>query len=139
MFLWEVSDQDTSTLASEIHDELRREIEQDVGPAGRRAFIVAARGTDGRLAGGLRGFTHWSWLYISHLWVRADVRSLGIGRELLAKAVDEARARGCKGLNVDTFSDRAAKFYVQNGFVELGRIADFPPGRSRIFLQMTLV
>jgi ribosomal protein S18 acetylase RimI-like enzyme len=135
MYVWEVSDQDNTTLASEIHDRLKSAIEPDVGPAEKRGVVIGARDPSGLLAGGMRGFSHWGWLYISHLWVREDLRSKGLGAELIRRVEAEAHARKCTGVYVDTFSAAAVSFYKQNGFIECGRIPNFPEGRDRTYLR----
>ncbi len=44
----------------------------------------------GTIVAGLSGETYSGWLFIKYLWVRDDLRSRGVGRELIAQA--EARA-----------------------------------------------
>jgi GNAT superfamily N-acetyltransferase len=51
--------------------------------------------------------------------VRADRRSGGIGRELMAYAIERARARGCRMVQLTTDKRRtdAHRFYDSLGFV----------------------
>lgn len=134
----ELSTTEDSEPAQKIHRTLKAEVEAEVGPSDRKALILSAHDESGELRGGLRGYSHWKWLYISHLWVDIGARAHGLGARLMMRAEDEARAQGLMGLYVDTFSPRAARFYEKNGFVETGRIQDFPPGRSRIILSKRL-
>ena len=63
-----------------------------------------------------------------------DLRRQGLGAELLRRAEDEARARGCVGAHLDTFSFQARGFYEKQGYALFGTIPDCPPGHARFFL-----
>jgi len=133
------SEDEDSADAKAIHAQLRDHISAEAGPSNRRALIISARlKTDVMLIGGLKGFSHWSWLYISHLWVAEANRSQNIGQMLIDAAIAEARLRQLHGLYVDTFSAKARDFYLRCGFKEFGKLADFPPGQNRYFLSRQL-
>jgi GNAT superfamily N-acetyltransferase len=71
---------------------------------------VVAR-DDGRLV----GFVNVPWDGLVHAWIQdtmvaEDARHLGIGTELVAVAVREARRAGCEWLHVD-FDDHLRPFY----------------------------
>ena len=76
-FNWSVTDVSDSAEAVAIHEALRDHVAAQVGPSHRKDLTIALKGASGDLLGGLRGFSHWQWLYISHLWVE---RSGKIGR-----------------------------------------------------------
>lgn len=57
---------------------------------------------------------------------------------MLDAAEREALARGCQAAWIDTFNPTAAKVYQRQGYQPFGTLADFPVGRSRIFLQKKL-
>jgi len=105
------------------------------GPENAEDLWVIARDDDGRVCGGLKGRSSYSWLFIDWLWVSSLRRGHGIGGHLLAKAEETARARGCLGAYVDTFSFQAPDFYRRNGYEEFGRIDGFPPGHACIWLK----
>jgi GNAT superfamily N-acetyltransferase len=109
----------------------------DVGPSGRRALAVLVRGPEG-LEAGISGYTAWGWLYVVWLWVAEARRGEGLAGRMLAAAEDEARARGCHGAWIDTFSPVALRSYRRAGYVPFGALPDFPKGRSRTFLQKAL-
>jgi ribosomal protein S18 acetylase RimI-like enzyme len=131
-------DRDDGPEAQLIHEALRIEIESQVGPSKRQGLTLVFHSKSGDLQAGLRGFSHWQWLYISHLWVSPEARSKGLGAKLIVEAESEARKRGCLGLYVDTFDEGAASFYRRQGFNEVGRIENFPVGRARIFLSKAI-
>ena len=132
-----VSNEAENSGAAEVASSLAREIIADFGPRDEAPLSIVAR-AGGMVVGGLNGSSHWGWCYIRHLWVDDDWRRKGLGRRLVAEAEEQARARGCAGLYVDTFNNAAVSFYERAGFVLFGRIEGFPPGHARTFLKKRL-
>jgi GNAT superfamily N-acetyltransferase len=120
-----------------VVEALGAEVAARFGPRNELPLSIHAYEGD-ELVGGLEGCTHWGWAYIRQLWVETGFRGQGAGRLLLACAEEEARARGCIGLYLDTFDPAAEKFYESCGFERFGRIEDFPPGHTRRFLGKKL-
>jgi len=127
--------EDNATLL--VSESLGAEIAARFGPRDETPLSIHAYDGDA-LAGGLTGVTHWGWFYIRHFWVAERWRRRGAGRQLLAHAEMEARARQCVGLYLDTFDPGAAQFYEHCGFLRFGQIDDFPPGHARAFLYKKL-
>jgi GNAT superfamily N-acetyltransferase len=61
-----------------------------------------------------------------------------VAARLLAAAEAEARARGCHGAYIDTFSPQALHVYQKAGYAVFGAMPDFPKGRTRSFLSKGL-
>jgi GNAT superfamily N-acetyltransferase len=97
-----------------------------------------ARDAAGKVQGGIRGSTYWSWCSIDVLAVAEPYRGKGLGARLLGKAEEIARARGCIGIRLDTMSFQAPGFYLRQGYTECGRIEDYPPGHTRIWFMKRL-
>jgi ribosomal protein S18 acetylase RimI-like enzyme len=97
-----------------------------------------ARDAAGKVQGGVRGQTYWSWCSIDVLAVAEPYRRQGIGSRLLAQAEAIARERGCVGIRLDTVSFQAPAFYRRHGYVEFGRIDDYPPGHTRLWFMKRL-
>jgi GNAT superfamily N-acetyltransferase len=59
---------------------------------------------------------------LSKCYVRADAHGAGTGAALLARTLDEARARGAAGmwLGTNTANARAIRFYEKHGFTKVG-------------------
>jgi ribosomal protein S18 acetylase RimI-like enzyme len=91
-----------------------------------------------RVVGGADGYTHWGWLYVSHLWVGDDLRGQGVGRRVMETLEDAARARGCRAAWLDTFSFQAPEFYRRLGYRVFGELDDFPEGYRRHYLWKPL-
>jgi GNAT superfamily N-acetyltransferase len=101
------------------------------------AIFVTHPETD-EMLGGLWGWTSFSFLHISVFYLREELRGLGLGRQLLTQAEEEAVRRGCNGVWLDTFSFQARGFYERLGYSLFGTIEEYPPGHSRFFFKKTL-
>jgi GNAT superfamily N-acetyltransferase len=100
--------------------------------------LAVRRPGEARPAGGIIGYILYRWLFIRMFYLPEDLRRGGLGAALIARAEQEARARGCVGIWLDTFSWQARPFYEKQGFRAFGTIEDFPPGASRHFLMKRL-
>ena len=97
----------------------------------RPLAVFLRDGGPGEALGGLVGRTAARWLYVELLHVPRPLRGAGHGARLLAGAEDEARARGCVGARLDTYSFQARGFYERQGYAVTGAIEDCPPGHTR--------
>lgn len=100
--------------------------------------VLARCETSSALIGGLLGHTHWRWLSISQLWVAEEYRGKGFGAKLLALAEEEAIARNCFGVLLDTFDFQALDFYLKLGFEVFAKLDNFPVGHTRYYLRKNL-
>ena len=103
-------------------------------PENARDLAVFVRAEDGTLLGGAMGYTHWEWLFVSHLWVDERLRGQGWGGRLMASLEEAAVRRGCHSAHLDTFSFQALGFYEKQGYARFGTLPDYPRGESRYFL-----
>jgi GNAT superfamily N-acetyltransferase len=108
----------------------------NVQVTGREGCYVSlfVRDESGKLLGGLTGDVWADWLHVKVLWLDPSLRRQGLGSRLLAQAEQEARAHGCKGIFLETFSFQAPDFYARHGFEVFGRIDEYPGEHSQIFL-----
>jgi ribosomal protein S18 acetylase RimI-like enzyme len=124
--------EDPFAMLNTLLTEYNRE---HIGPTIHVPLWIFARDTSGKVQGGLRGQTYWSWCSIDVFAIAKPYRRQGIGSRLLVKAEEIARSRGCVGVRLDTTSFQAPEFYRRNGYTECGRIADYPPGHTRIWFM----
>lgn len=123
----------------QIANFLKSEIESDHGAANRRSLTIwASRDGDSSIIAGLKGFSHWQWLYISHLWVAPEWRGQHIARKLIEMAESEAINRKLIGVYVDTFGETTQLFYESQGYSTFGKIANFTGAADRYFLMKSL-
>lgn len=111
---------------------------EHVGPTAHVPLWVFARDPTGKVQGGLRGQTYWSWGTIDVFAVAPAYRRQGVGSRLLTVAEEIARSRGCVGIRLDTASFQAPDFYRRHGYSEFGRIESYPPGHTRIWVMKRL-
>lgn len=108
------------------------------GPHNDQDLWFIARDDSGAVVGGLKGSSEYGWLFVEWLWIGAGARKRGLGIELLGKAEEVARQRGCIGVHLDSYTFQAPEFYKRHGYEEFGRIDDYPPGQSRVWLKKRL-
>ncbi|MFE2293352.1 GNAT family N-acetyltransferase [Streptomyces sp. NPDC059452] len=100
---------------------------------------VWALDEDGAVAGGLTGRTWAYWLHVDLLWVDARHRGSGLGTRLLAEAERVARTeRACTRSRLETWDFQAPEFYRKQGYEEIGRVEDYPPGVTEFILTKRL-
>jgi GNAT superfamily N-acetyltransferase len=99
---------------------------------------IIGRDQDEAVQAGIRFVLAFEWLFVNWLWVAQLYRKHGIGSRLMAGAEAAARAQGCRGAYLDTFTFQAPKFYERLGYREFGRLNDFPPGHARIWFTKPL-
>jgi GNAT superfamily N-acetyltransferase len=101
-------------------------------------LALALRDADGGTDGGLWGQSYYQWLFIKLLFVPDRRRGQGIGSALLGRAEAVARARGCVGVWLDTYSFQAPAFYARHGYGTFGEIPDCPAPHRKVFLSKRL-
>jgi ribosomal protein S18 acetylase RimI-like enzyme len=122
--------------APAILNNLKEYNVESVGPANRKDLTISVRSSKGAVIGGLIGYTHWEWLFISILWVAEDSRGRNIGSNLVAEAESIAKHRGCRAVHLDTFDFQAPDFYEKLGYKKFGEIFDCPvKGKKRLFYK----
>jgi GNAT superfamily N-acetyltransferase len=104
------------------------------GADNMQELVMAVYSRENELVGGVIADTYWEWLFINVMWVKPELRGLGLGRKLLLAAEQKARERNVKHAYLDTFSFQAPEFYQKLGYSVFGELKDFPPGHARYFM-----
>ena len=87
---------------------------------------IFVRDDKGEIVAGLHGWTWCRACKVMTLWVREDHRRRRYGSRLLRAAEEEARARGCERIFLETFSFQARGFYEKLGYEVIGETEGFP-------------
>jgi GNAT superfamily N-acetyltransferase len=121
-----------------LDDRLYRSNVAATGWDDGRWLAIFVRDGAGELVAGLHGWTWGRTGFVRALWVREDSRRQGLGARLLAAAEGEARRRGCREMQLDTYSYQAPGFYRRLGYEEIGALPGWPDRASRIFFRKPL-
>jgi GNAT superfamily N-acetyltransferase len=104
----------------------------------KRIVIVvrdAAGDKTGRLIGGVLARTWGRCCEVQQIWVDATQRRQGIGRELMRRAEQEALARGCDLMYLETFSFQAPALYRACGFEVACQFEGFDDGIIKFVMR----
>lgn len=74
------------------------------------------------------------WAHIDFLWVSEQARHRGFGTRLMDMAHEQARALGCLGAYLETFTFQARPFYERLGYRVVGEVRGYPPGHTYYFM-----
>ena len=92
----------------------------------------------GEVVAAAAGYTWGGICEVKTLWVHPDHRKAGLGSALMAQAMDEARARGCRLMFLTTYDFQARDFYERLGFECIATIPDKPLGHVEHIMRRTL-
>lgn len=133
------ADENPKVAGREIGALLYRSNVAAVGAPSGEPFVltIKAPGSD-EMLGGLVAVSFWGSFYISDVVVPETARGQGLGSALMRQAEQEARARGCRHMWLDTFEFQARPFYERLGFEVFGRLDGLEPFFPRYFMKKTL-
>lgn len=129
----EHSDEDADAF---LEETFRETSSRAIGEE-RRPFCLLARDT-GKIVAVCKGYNYADDFYIGQLAVAESHRTGGLGGRMLAACEDIARERGCRTLQVDTYSYQAPGFYLKCGFEEYHRIRNYRGDHDRVFFRRSV-
>ena len=104
------------------------------GIAPPKDVAIYIRDEGDRIVGGLSGQEWGGTFHIGVLWVHEDYRGEGYGTRLVQAAEQEALARGCRHVTVNTASYQAPEFYAELGYEQFAVLEDVPSVGHRLHL-----
>lgn len=121
-----------------MDDRLYEHNSAQTGQDDGQLFGFFIRNDQQEIVAGLSGWTWAQACQIQNLWVHSSLRGQGYGERLLEAAEQEARARGCKVIFLESYSFQAPGFYQKHGYELAWQLDDFPPGHQNNFLVKRL-
>ena len=100
--------------------------------------VIVRDSNTGNALGGITGRSSLGLLFIDLVWLAPELRSQGLGKELLSRFEIEGKKRGCIAAVLYTISFQAPDFYKKNGWEVFGEVSCKPDGTSRVFMTKTL-
>jgi len=107
-------------------------------PTDIQPVAILVNDDDGNPVGGLYGRMFYDWLFVEYLAIPIEMRGQDIGTALMTQAEELARAQGCIGIWLDTFTFQARGFYEKLGYRVFGELEDYPRDAARYFLSKRL-
>ena len=107
---------------------------EQTGNLPRIPLTLLLRDDGNRVRGGIRGTIVLCWLQVDHFWADEALRGQGYGSRLLDLAEEAARLHGAIGSQLTTTTFQAIGFYRKQGYAEIGRLKDRPPGHDRVWM-----
>ena len=133
-----VEDQPAEQDLEFLEDQINRYNIAQVGAFDARRLAIFVRDEQQSILAGITGYTWAGMCEIQFLWVAAELRGQGYGGRLLAAAEQEARARGCQIIVLNSYSFQAPGFYGQRGYSLVGQIDNCPPNHSNYYFKKML-
>ena len=121
-----------------LEDQLYRFNLQATGITDGDLLAVSLHGPDGGVVGGAYGWTWGGTCYVRHLFVPASMRNQGHGTRIMRAVEQEAVARRCEQIMLETHDFQAPAFYRRLGFATVGTVADYPRGHQYLTMLKRL-
>ena len=111
--------------------------EEEKSPSEKISFIV--KNEKEEIVGGITATTFWHHLHIDFFWVSKEYRHEGYGSKLIKMMEEFAIEKGCRLINLDTFSFQAPDFYKKHGYKIIGISEDHPKGHNQYYFEKRLL
>jgi GNAT superfamily N-acetyltransferase len=91
-------------------------------------YGIFLRDENGAVIGGVDGWTWGATCYVRHLYLPEAMRGQGFGGKLMDLIEQQALARGCAMIVLESHDFQAPEFYRRRGFVVTGSVEGYPRG-----------
>lgn len=121
-----------------LEDRLYEYNVQQTGVDDGQWLAIFLRDDQQTIRAGVEGWTWCGSCYLRHVWVHEDLRRQGVGTQLMQAVEQEARARGCQQIVLESFSFQAPGFYQRLGFAVVAVLEDHPRHHRNYYLRKRL-
>lgn len=121
-----------------LEDRINEYNKAETGIYDAKLLAIFLHRENNEMIAGIFGWTWGGCCEIQYLWVHQDRRREGYGKKLLLAAEQEAEARGCHQVVLDTHSFQALEFYGKLGYEIIGWHDDYPHGYRKYYLRKRL-
>jgi ribosomal protein S18 acetylase RimI-like enzyme len=105
-----------------------------------KPLCAIAYGDDGQtVIGGAVGRTWGRCAELQQLWVEASHRGQGVATRLMTAFEQQAQARGCVDIYLETFNFQAPDFYRKLGYTVVNELAVYPHGIKKSLMSKRLM
>ena len=133
-----VTDEIDAVAESVIEAGLQQYNQDNAGYTDSRALaVLISDPTSKEVIGGLLGRTSLGLFFVDLLYLPDRLRGHGIGGQVMERAEQEAKDRGCSAAVLYTITFQAPGFYERHGYRVLGRIECQLPGHTRLCMTKT--
>jgi len=138
MITWELTGTPSKNDESVISDGV---FEQGRGLAtgGKAQALACFVRQDGMVIAGGLGRTEYGRLFITSVWVVADLRGQGIGSEVITRMEREAITRGCHDALIETLIEANVRLYERLGYKSVARIPKYVGDFTRSIMVKPLM
>jgi GNAT superfamily N-acetyltransferase len=121
-----------------LEDHLYEFNKQATGHTDGKLYGIFLRDENGAVIGGADGWTWGATCYVRHLILPEAMRGQGLGTKLMDLIEQEARARDCAMVVLESHDFQAPEFYRRRGYVVTGSVDDYPRGFRNFSLAKKL-
>ena len=100
------------------------------GAGDDQEFGIFVRDDEGQVLAGISGIVWAGCCELQAMWVHQSLRGRGLARELMTKAEDEARRRGCTLVQFRAYDLLARGLYERLDYETVGAIEGWPAGSA---------
>jgi len=100
---------------------------------------ILIKNNKGKTLGGIMLSFLWNGMRIETIWIDKSIRGQQWGKKLIKAGESEGIKKGCTFAYTDTFSWQAPEFYKKLGYIEYGKLEDFPKGNCLTYVRKQLI
>jgi GNAT superfamily N-acetyltransferase len=121
-----------------LEDRLYEFNVQATGHSDGELYGIFLRDQNGAVIGGADGWTWGATCYVRHLYLPEAMRGQGLGTKLMDLIEQQALARRCELIVLESHDFQAPEFYRRRGFVATGSVEGYPRGHRNFTFVKTL-